>query len=81
MSKWHGPYDNPITATVKCMVAEGIDHIEFVSYRLDTLMRFPVTCEDDIRAYLDDLLQEIAGDTNVVVQFRDGQWFAAYDGD
>lgn len=81
MNKWYGPYNNPITAIVKCMSAEDIDHIEFESYRLSTLMRFPVTSEGDIHAYLDDLLQEIAGDTNVVVQFRDGQWFAAYDGD
>lgn len=76
---WHGLFDNPIKAVVRCMVSDRINEQEYPECIIFDLMLFPVKDQDDIQGYLDDLLQEIAGSTGIVVKFEGGMWYAAVD--
>lgn len=77
--RWYGPFDNPIRAVVRCMVAERVKEQEYPECVIFNLMLFPVTDECEIRCYLDDLLQEIGGATGVVIKFENGAWYATKD--
>lgn len=77
-SRWSPGFSNPFAA------------IEFVTKARDTpgdfqralgVMRESAGWDTiDPKEFVDDLLQEIAGVTNIVVQFdTDGTWRAAYD--
>ena len=72
---WVGPQKNPLTAAALVAARHGeVGTLEECGISL--LNWHVIDPGDDI---LDDLLQEIAGATDIVVQYRDGGWYAAMD--
>lgn len=73
---WRGPYDNPFAAARACAIQHGINSALELS-----LCRIADWADFEERNFLDDVLQEIGGDTNIVVQKRDEDWYACLDVD
>lgn len=74
-TKWVGPEMNPLLA------AQMVSDDPEVQRRLTSCVVgmfnwYEISPDDNV---LDDLLQEIAGDTGIVVQYRNGGWYAAVD--
>ena len=72
---WVGPERNPLLA------AQLVTDDEEVMKKLESCVVgifnwYEINPDDNL---LDELLQEIAGETNIVVQYRDGGWYAAMD--
>lgn len=71
---WDGPYENPLHAVrVAAEASNQIEQLRACLYRTTEWME--ITEEN----FMQDLLQEIAGDTNIVVQERDGGWYVTID--
>lgn len=83
LSTWYGPYDNPFKAYLNCANANNIDTSEVMQFVIPGwLSEWELGADGE--GLLDDLLQELAGYTGIVVQMRPAgtgysQWFARLD--
>lgn len=78
MTQWTLPYTNPFQAIRAAADMNGTpDDLEEAKRVFAASTEWSAFDYDN---YLDDLLQEIAGKTNIVVQYLgDGEYRAAYD--
>jgi len=75
-TKWVGPYKNPLLAA-SMVTDDTVIEKKLESCVINMFNWYEISPDENV---LDSLLQEIAGETNIVVQFRDGGWYAAMDG-
>lgn len=82
---WYGPFDNPFKAYINCANGNNLDTTEVLQFVLPGWL-----CDWDLDGrgseLLDNLLQELAGYTGIVVQMRHEagplspmRWFARLD--
>lgn len=80
--KWYGPHNNPFKAWIKCAKGENRDTQEVTQFIFwDWAETTDLSDKADERDFIDNLLQDIAGYTNIVVQKKEDGWYACYDGE
>lgn len=72
--QWHGPTRNPLALALE--VAQKHRCTSSLYESITAMTRWDLFEEND---FLDDLLQEIAGSTGIVVQHRNDGWYACMD--
>ncbi len=73
-AKWHGPAKNPLAVALEVAQVYGCSGRLYAT--ISAIARWEIFDEKD---FIEDLLQEIAGATDIVVQYRTDGWYACMD--
>lgn len=72
--RWSGPFMNPFEGVMRVADDEGFGHKVH-----EVLCSIVTWWEIEAETFLDDVLQEIAGATNIVALHRDDGWYVILD--